>query len=121
VHEWITVVAHTEHGAVTLLDAATSRIRAELDGFAAPRYTAVHPRRPFAYVTDSAREEIVVVDAEHGNGQGGAEELTSVHPPHTRGEAREVPRTSEGSLLVSRAWTSRRGSVVLWARDACGS
>ena len=60
--DWLAVVAHTEHGVVTLLDAAHMRVRAELDGFAAPRYTAVHPRLPLAYVTDSEREEVVVLD-----------------------------------------------------------
>jgi DNA-binding beta-propeller fold protein YncE len=65
-HEWIAVVAHTEHGVVTLLDVAESRIRTELEAFAAPRYTAVHPRQRLAYITDSAREEVVVVDAERG-------------------------------------------------------
>lgn len=65
VHDRFALVAHTEHGAVTLLDAATARVGAELEGFAAPRYTAVHPRAALAYVTDSANEEIVVVDAEH--------------------------------------------------------
>ncbi len=64
VQDRIAVVAHTEHGVVTLLDAATYRVRAELDGFGAPRYTAVHPRFPLAYVTDSERGEVVVLDAE---------------------------------------------------------
>ncbi len=62
----IAIVAHTEHGVVTLLDAVTARVRAEIDQFTAPRYTAVHPRRPLAYVTDSEREEVVVVDVERG-------------------------------------------------------
>ena len=66
IHDWGAVVAHTEHGVVTLLDAATARVRAELDGFDAPRYTAVHPRLPLAYVTDSGREEVVVLDAKRG-------------------------------------------------------
>jgi DNA-binding beta-propeller fold protein YncE len=63
-HDRIALVAHTEHGVVTLLDAATARVRAELEGFEAPRYTAVHPRAPLAYVTDSAGEQVVVVDAD---------------------------------------------------------
>jgi WD40 repeat protein len=66
VHDWLAVVGHSEHGAVTVLDAATSRVRAELDRFEQPRYAAIHPRRPLAYLTDSAAEEVVVVDAEHG-------------------------------------------------------
>ena len=63
-HDRIAVVAHTEHGVVALIDAATNRIRAELDGFRAPRYTAVHPRHPLAYVTDSTSEEVVVLNAD---------------------------------------------------------
>jgi DNA-binding beta-propeller fold protein YncE len=66
VHDWAAVVAHTEHGVVTLLDAATARVRAELEGFGAPRYTAVHPRLPLAYVTDSEREDVAVLDAKRG-------------------------------------------------------
>jgi DNA-binding beta-propeller fold protein YncE len=66
VHNWLAVVGHSEHGVVTVLDVARSRIRAELDRFAEPRYAAVHPRRSLAYVTDSAAEELVVVDAERG-------------------------------------------------------
>ena len=70
VHERVAVVGHTEHGVVTLLDADTRNlrdpgarwIRAELDRFEEPRYTAGHPRLPLAYVTDSAAEEVVVVD-----------------------------------------------------------
>lgn len=64
VHGRTALVAHTEHGLVTVLDAVPRRIRAELDDFEAPRYTAVHPRRPLAYVTDSTSEEIVVVDVD---------------------------------------------------------
>ena len=64
VHDRMALVAHTEHGVVTLVDAATARVRAELEGFATPRYAAVHPRASLAYVTDSASEEVAVVDAE---------------------------------------------------------
>ena len=61
------VVGHTEIGVVSLLVSATGSamgfgLRGELDDFGAPRYTAVHPNRRLAYVTDSAREEIVVLD-----------------------------------------------------------
>ena len=66
VHDRLAVVAHTEHGVVTVLDAAAARARTEIAGFAAPRYTAVHQRRPLAYVTDSEREEVVVLDVERG-------------------------------------------------------
>ena len=75
-HDRIAVVAHSEHGVVTLLDADTrdlylptsdrSRVRAELEGFSAPRYAAVHPRRFIAYVTDSEAEAVVAVDLQAG-------------------------------------------------------
>lgn len=65
VRSTIAVVAHTEHGVVSLLD-ATGRLRAEVEAFAAPRYTAVHPGTSYAYVTDSEREEVVVLDVDRG-------------------------------------------------------
>jgi DNA-binding beta-propeller fold protein YncE len=69
-HDRMAVVAHSQHGVVTLLDVDTreistsdrNRVRAQLDGFAAPRYTAVHPRRQIAYVTDSEAEAVVAID-----------------------------------------------------------
>ena len=99
VHDRIAVVGHTEHGVVTLLDAATNRIRAELDRFEAPRYTAVHPRRPIAYVTDSAAEAIVVVDAERGRVRRRA---------RVPGPARHVSISPDGSTLWAVARQRRR-------------
>jgi DNA-binding beta-propeller fold protein YncE len=69
-HDRFAVVGHSEHGVVTLLDADTrgihtfdgNRVLAELEGFEGPRYTAVHPRLPIAYVTDSAAGAVVAVD-----------------------------------------------------------
>jgi DNA-binding beta-propeller fold protein YncE len=66
VHERLAVVAHTDHGGLTILDTRAGRTRAELDGFEEPRYTAVHPTHPLAYVTDSGREEVVAVDVARG-------------------------------------------------------
>jgi DNA-binding beta-propeller fold protein YncE len=60
------VVAHSELGAVTLLDGATRRIRHVLHGFAEPRYTAGHPDGRHAYVTDAARGELVALDLHTG-------------------------------------------------------
>lgn len=56
------IVAHTQHGVVSLIN-GKGRLQAEVEGFAAPRYTAVHPGLPYAYITDSEREEVVVLDA----------------------------------------------------------
>lgn len=108
VHDWLAVVAHTEHGVVTLLDAATSRIRAELDGFEAPRYTAVHPRRTLAYVTDSASEEVVVLDAER------AKVLWRTRVP---GPARHVSVSPDGRTIWTALGTAASRVAVLDASD----
>jgi hypothetical protein len=108
VHDRIAVVAHTEHGAVTLLDAVTSRIRAELYDFEAPRYTAVHPRRPLAYVTDSWREEVVVVDAEHGK------VLSRAGVP---GPARHISMSRDGRMLWTALGKAASHVAVLDASD----
>src|SRR5689334_1482201 len=47
----LAVVAHTQHGVVSLLGGSPLRVRRELDSFAEPRYTAVHPSGEIAYVT----------------------------------------------------------------------
>jgi DNA-binding beta-propeller fold protein YncE len=69
-HNRLAVVGHSAHGVVTLLDAdmrdvyvsERNRVRAELDRFESPRYTAIHPRLPLAYVTDSDAEAVVAID-----------------------------------------------------------
>jgi DNA-binding beta-propeller fold protein YncE len=60
------VVAHTTEGAVSLVDGPRLRVRRVLDGFAAPRYTAVHPAGRLAYVTDSGRGDVAVLDLDRG-------------------------------------------------------
>lgn len=87
------VVAHTEHGLVSILDAAAREIRAELDDFAAPRYTAVHPARAIAYVTDSASEEVVALDASRG---------TVLWRTRVPGPARHVSISPDGQTI----WTA---------------
>jgi DNA-binding beta-propeller fold protein YncE len=67
------VVAHTDAGAVSLLEGVPVRVRRVLRGIAEPRYTAVAPDGRYAYVTDSARGEVVVIDLERGRVVGGGE------------------------------------------------
>ncbi len=55
------LVAHTASGRLTLVDSKL-RVHPIAGELGAPRYTAVSPNRQLAYVTDSAREELVVVD-----------------------------------------------------------
>jgi DNA-binding beta-propeller fold protein YncE len=56
------VVGHTGAGVVTIIDGATLRVRRVLDGFAEPRYTVSAGDGRHAYVTDSGRQELVVLD-----------------------------------------------------------
>jgi len=67
------VVAHTTSGAVSLLEGPPTRVRRVLGGMSEPRYTAVAPDGRYAYVTDSDRGEVVVIDLERGRVAGGAE------------------------------------------------
>ena len=57
------LVAHTEGGRLTLVDSRL-RVRPIVGDFGAPRYTAVSPGRRLAYVTDSERQEVAVVELE---------------------------------------------------------
>jgi hypothetical protein len=67
------VVAHTDAGALTLLEGPPVRVRRVLRGPAEPRYTAIAPDGRHAYVTDSARGELLVLDLERGRVVGGGE------------------------------------------------
>jgi DNA-binding beta-propeller fold protein YncE len=58
----IGVVCHTAHGAVSLIDGPTLRVRRVLHGFDEPRYTAAAPSGRYAFVTDSGRNEVVTID-----------------------------------------------------------
>jgi DNA-binding beta-propeller fold protein YncE len=67
------VVAHTTEGALTLLEGRPVAVRRRLRGLGVPRYTAASPDGRHAWVTDSLRGEIVVVDLVRGRVVGGAE------------------------------------------------
>jgi DNA-binding beta-propeller fold protein YncE len=58
----VALAAHTDHGQVTLVDAGRLDVTQIEGAFSAPRYTAAHPNGRLAYVTDSERAEIAVVD-----------------------------------------------------------
>jgi DNA-binding beta-propeller fold protein YncE len=60
------VVAHTAHGAVSLVDATSLRIRKVLSGFDEPRYTAALPGGRFAAVSDSGSRSVAVLDVVRG-------------------------------------------------------
>jgi hypothetical protein len=60
------VVAHSERGAVSILDVRSLRVAHVLRGFAEPRYTAAHPDGRHAFVTDAASGELVALDLPRG-------------------------------------------------------
>jgi DNA-binding beta-propeller fold protein YncE len=87
------LIAHTQHGLVSILDARARALRFELGGLSAPRYTAAHPVWLVAYVTDSAAQQVVTVDVERGR---------IVSRTQVPGPARHVSLSPGGSTL----WTS---------------
>ena len=103
------IVAHTEAGVVSVLDVHPLGLRAELDGFDEPRYTAVHPKRQLAYITDSAREEVVVLDTD------GARVLWRTRVP---GPARHISISPDGRTIWTALGTAAARVAVLDASNA---
>ena len=62
----VAVVAHSEIGAVSLVDGATLSVAKVIRGFDEPRYTAAHPDGRHAYVTDAQRGEVICLDVVRG-------------------------------------------------------
>jgi DNA-binding beta-propeller fold protein YncE len=60
------VVAHSDIGAVTLVDGPSLSVRHVMDGFGEPRYTAGHPDGRHAWITDAADGEVVALDVVAG-------------------------------------------------------
>jgi DNA-binding beta-propeller fold protein YncE len=87
------IVCHTAHGQLTLIDGPSLTIRAELGGFGEPRYVVVQRGGRYAYVTDSARRELVTVDLIRRR---------IVHRLDVLGPARHLSLHPSGRLL----WTS---------------
>lgn len=96
------VVAHTDGAAVTLVDGPGLRVRRVLRGFGAPRYTAAGPDGRIAYVTDSARGEIAVLDLVRDR---------VVHRTEVGGPARHV--TAFGETLWTALGTKAERIAVL--------
>jgi hypothetical protein len=109
VDEATAIVGHTDIGVVSILLVSNGvRLGAELDAFDQPRYTAVHPRRRLAYVTDSAREEVVVVDPER------ARVIWRTRVP---GPARHVSVSRDGRTLWTALGTTAERVAVLDTSD----
>jgi hypothetical protein len=85
------LVAHTALGRLSLVDGVGRRVRAVVEGFRTPRYTAGYGS--LAYVTDSARGEIVTIDVTRG---------VVIARTAVPGPARHVTITPDGDTI----WTA---------------
>jgi DNA-binding beta-propeller fold protein YncE len=99
------LVAHTALGRLSLVDGVDQRVRAVVDGFHEPRYTA--GRGPIAYVTDSASREVVTVDVSRG---------VVVARAAVPGPARHLTLTSDGEEIWAALGSKARHVAVLDAR-----
>ena len=109
------LVAHTEHGVVTLIGAESLSIRAELDAFEEPRYASGSPidrsvtRPVIGYVTDSSAEEVVTLDVT-GNGRV----LWRTRVP---GPARHISVSPDGRTIWAVLGNAASRIAILDARD----
>jgi DNA-binding beta-propeller fold protein YncE len=102
------VVAHTAHGAVSLLHGPSPTVRAVLRGFGEPRYTASHPDGRHAYVSDSKRGEVVALDVVAGRALGRAA---------VGGPARHITLDPRGRILWCSLGSKAEEIVVLSVAD----
>jgi DNA-binding beta-propeller fold protein YncE len=104
------LVCHTEHGAVSLIDGPTLRVRRVIRGFGEPRYAASSPTGRYAFVTDSARNEVVSVDVLRGRVVGRVA---------VGGPARHISIDARGRILwVSLGSTAEVVAIVDVSRPA---
>lgn len=103
------LVAHTEHGLLTFIDLRRLRPRLVVEGVAEPRYAAAHPGGRLAYVTDSARGEVVTLDVRRGR---------VVHRLDVGGPARHVSVSPEGTSLWTALGTKAPRIAVVDLLDA---
>ena len=104
------LVCHTEHGAVSLIDGATLRVRQVIRGFDEPRYAAAAPGGRYAFVTDSGRQEVVALDVRRGRIVGRV---------GVGGPARHISIDGRGRILwVSLGSTAELVAIVDVSRPA---
>lgn len=102
------VVAHTSEGAVTIVEGAVPSIRRVLRAFGEPRYTAATPDGRYAYVTDSARGEVVVLDLRRSR---------VVHRTDVGGPARHLSLDTTGRRLWVSLGSKAASVALLDLRD----
>jgi hypothetical protein len=84
----VALVCHTAEGALSIVD--RMRVRHVVRGFVEPRYTAAHPDGVHAFVTDSGRSGLAVVDTRRG---------TVVDRVRLPGWARHLTMSRDGSRV----------------------
>ena len=98
----VALVCHTAIGALSIVD--RSHVRHVVRGLAEPRYTAAHPDGVHAFVTDSGRSSVHVVDVRRG---------VVVDRVRLPGWARHITISHDGSRLwVGLGSASERVAVV---------
>jgi len=100
------LVAHTAFGRLSLVDGIGGRVRAVVQGLGAPRYTAAYGS--LAFVTDSARGEVVTVDIRRGVVIGRAA---------VPGPARHVTITPDGDTIWAALGSTADRIAVLDVRN----
>ena len=103
----VAVVAHTSDGAVSIIDGVELTVRRVLRGFGEPRYAAT--TRRYAYVTDSRRGEVAVVDLERAR---------VVSRVDVGGPARHVSVSPDGRRLWASLGNAAKQVAVLDLRNA---
>lgn len=98
------VIAHTAVGAVTLMHGPSLEIRHVLRSFDEPRYTAASPDGRHAFVTDSGRANVVVVDVARGH---------TIARLHLGGWPRHLSLDLDGRLLWIALGTEAREIAVV--------
>ena len=103
------LVAHTEEGAVSILDGARLRVRRVLGGFEEPRYTAASASGRYAFVSDSSAQEVAVLDVVRGHVARGRRRAGAPH----LAAARRAPALGLAGLQGPRDRSGGRPRAVL--------
>jgi DNA-binding beta-propeller fold protein YncE len=102
------VVAHTEKGAISIVEGPTLELRRRVLELEEPRYTAASRDGRYAFVTDSASQALVVIDVIRGR---------VVRRLAVGGPARHVSITRDGRRLWVALGTKAERIAVIDVRD----
>jgi DNA-binding beta-propeller fold protein YncE len=98
------LVAHTASGQASILDAATLTVVGQVTGLGEPRYAAMHPTERLAYVSESKRGAVAVIDLVRFRVVGRA---------HVPGPARHLSLSADGLHLWIALGTTATHVAVL--------